>query len=573
MKVCIIGGGPSGLVTLKTLLESKARFNVEIEPILLEAHSEIGGIFRQGYENVELVSSKHITCFSDFRLPLERPDYMGFQDYLDYLARYCTYFNLWPNIRLSCHVARVERDPDRKGHKITYLDQSTSKTSIVQVDALAICTGLHASPWMPKIEGLENLKATGVKVLHSSQYQCREQVQGKRVLVVGSGETAMDLVYESIKSDCPEVVLCHRSGWLSIPKVLSDFRIFGFDFKGALPIDGLITNLFETCYVHPWIAASRLRWHMSDMLLQWVLWFLTGTRAGVNQWAGELERKRRGRAYVFLNKSSKAMPYINRKYKPSNRWMERVATYIDPDDPLHGTRAVDLAPPLATVLPSGQVLFQASNRKEAQDMKDRVVVPEVVIFATGYTQDFSWLDSGGGYPNPADADIRGVCRSGDESVAFVGFQRPGIGAIPPIAELQAMLWTLLLLGRINAPTDPPHYRLLQSPKARIQYGVDFGAYMSTLARDIGGSPAIFNLLKTHGIKTTVSYCFGAAFVPYYRLCGPFADPNASCIAKGELWEAITRRGFLGNIIFGLIPMITYGIINLCAWAISSVITI
>jgi len=204
-------------------------------------------------------------------------------------------------------------------------------------------------------------------------------------------------------------------------------------------------------------------------------------------------------------------------------------------------------------------------------MEDRVIIPEVFIFATGYTQDFSWLDGNGDYPNPADADIRGICRTGDESVAFIGFQRPGIGAIPPISELQAMFWTLLILGKIDVPKAQPHYRLLQDPQARIQYGVDFGAYMSTLAKDMGSSPAIIELLKNHGVKTTVSYCFGAAFVPYYRLCGPFADPNASSIAKIELWEAITRRGILGNILFGLIPMITYGILNLCAWVVSWVI--
>jgi dimethylaniline monooxygenase (N-oxide forming) len=198
----------------------------------------VGGIFRKGYENVELVSSKHITCFSDFRLPLERPDYMSFEDYLNYLADYCTYFNLWPHIRLNSRIVQITRELKDKGHRITYRDQSTNQTIIMQADALAICTGLHATPWIPTIDGLENLKSVGAVVLHSSEYHSRDQVRGKRVLVVGSGETAMDLVYESIKSDCPEVVLCHRNGWLSIPKVLSDFQVFGFDFKGALPIDG-----------------------------------------------------------------------------------------------------------------------------------------------------------------------------------------------------------------------------------------------------------------------------------------------------------------------------------------------
>lgn len=48
--------------------------------------------------------------------------------------------------------------------------------------------------------------------------------------------------------------------FLSFPKVLNNFRVFGTTFDGNLPIDGLITNLFETAYVHPWIAKSHLRW-------------------------------------------------------------------------------------------------------------------------------------------------------------------------------------------------------------------------------------------------------------------------------------------------------------------------
>lgn len=51
----------------------------------------------------------------------------------------------------------------------------------------------------------------------------------------------------------------------------------------------------------------------------------------------------------------------------------------------------------------------------------------------------------------------------------------GVGAIPPIAEQQAMLWTLILLGKVPTPISPPHYRLLQNPSGRITYGVDHGA--------------------------------------------------------------------------------------------------
>lgn len=90
------------------------------------------------------------------------------------------------------------------------------------------------------------------------------------------------------------------------------------EFNGDLPIDGLasrlltlphvelnprteqITNLFETAYVHPWVAASHIRWFVSDWGVKRVLRFMTGTSGGCNQWVGSLPPSRLGRAYVFL---------------------------------------------------------------------------------------------------------------------------------------------------------------------------------------------------------------------------------------------------------------------------------
>lgn len=76
----------------------------------------------------------------------------------------------------------------------------------------------------------------------------------------------------------------------------NDFSLFGFKFTSErpVPIDSLITNLAETAYVvsfpvaqfseqisnrskHPWIAASHLRWFVSDFIIKRVLWLLTGT--------------------------------------------------------------------------------------------------------------------------------------------------------------------------------------------------------------------------------------------------------------------------------------------------------
>ena len=58
--------------------------------------------------------------------------------------------------------------------------------------------------------------------------------------------------------------------------------------------------------------------------------------------------------------------------------------------------------------------------------------------------------------------------------------------------------------------------------------------------------------------------FGAAFTTFYRLVGPFRSSSAPEIIKTELWDTITRRGILGNVLMGVIPMVFYSYLNLIA---------
>lgn len=111
MKVAVIGGGPSGLVTLKYLCEAQQSLGCEpVEAVLFEYQRDVGGTFlARAYEDAEvrstvaergsadngtqLVSSKQLTCFSDFRHQSPR-DFLSASEYVEYLRRYCSHFNL-----------------------------------------------------------------------------------------------------------------------------------------------------------------------------------------------------------------------------------------------------------------------------------------------------------------------------------------------------------------------------------------------------------------------------------------------------------------------------------------------
>jgi dimethylaniline monooxygenase (N-oxide forming) len=513
----------------------------------------IGGTFQyRSYENAELVSSKQLTTFSDHRFPLSTPDHISLPQYVDYLKSYVDKFDLTPFIKLKCRITLIK--PLEKmtehgwKHRVQYIDnRQGGKHRVYDCTHIAICTGLHVKPNVPNIPGIEHVKGD---VFHSSQYKLRSQLTGRNVLILGCGETAMDIAYEAIKSDATNVTMCFRTGFLSFPKALSRFKVFGKQFKGGLPIDGLITNLFETAYVHRAIANSRLRWFVSDFVIKRVLWFLTGTQAGMNQHVGALPSDRLGRAYVFLNKSSKAMPYLNRPYQEKHPLAFLGNGYVDPAEDANSRRWVDTCSFPERFDETGRVIFHARpDRKDWRRMKNKDVIPNCVVYCTGYRQVFSWLDPS--YPTASDTTVRNIIAPSNPDIAFIGFVRPGVGAIPPIAEQQAMWWTALILEKMQIPTDPPHYHLLARKQARIQYGVDHSAYMSTLAKDFGGAPGLVELWRRHDLGILLIYCFGASFVTFYRLVGPFASPEAPRIARTELAETITRRGVLGNLFFGV----------------------
>jgi dimethylaniline monooxygenase (N-oxide forming) len=152
------------------------------------------------------VSSRQLTTFSDFRLP-EEADFLSAQRYLQYLNDYCTHFSLWQHIHCSCQVIALDTMPGGTGHVLTYVGKDGQQQNW-ECDAVAICSGLHVQPNIPRIEGIEHVPIK----FHSSEFKKREQFGvNTTVLVLGSGETASDITYLAVTSPTARVVMCHRS--------------------------------------------------------------------------------------------------------------------------------------------------------------------------------------------------------------------------------------------------------------------------------------------------------------------------------------------------------------------------
>lgn len=326
MKVAIIGGGPAGLATLRFLAHAHEYFPIPpIEVRLFESEAQVGGTFAyRVYEDAEvrsapnriitqsltpsqLVSSKYLTAFSDFRLPKDAPDFITPAAYVKYLKDYIAHFNLGSMIECNTKVVKVRRGKNNTGHVLSLTQESGPFEW--KCDAVAVCTGINVNPVMPYIEGIEQVET----VLHSSRLKTRDQFgKDTNVYIMGAGETGMDLAYLAVTSAAKTVTLCHRDGFFCAPKVCSLSlpleqptntiqiipipRVRGQSDTSTIPnkpVDTSVASLFDTAYVHPKLQNSQLLWTYYDKWIKNMHTFISGTEEGPDQWVGQMSASRK----------------------------------------------------------------------------------------------------------------------------------------------------------------------------------------------------------------------------------------------------------------------------------------
>lgn len=144
---------------------------------------------------------------------------------MQYLEAYCTHFGLWQYIRLNTRVLSITREVDGS-HIINYKAKEAHFPSEWKCDAVAICSGLHVTPNIPYIKGLENAPT----VFHSSDFKTRAQFEtDKTVMIIGCGETGADIAYLAATSPTRRILLCHRDGAHFAPKVCMVILLLSYE--------------------------------------------------------------------------------------------------------------------------------------------------------------------------------------------------------------------------------------------------------------------------------------------------------------------------------------------------------
>ena len=425
-RVAVIGAGACGLTAVKALTD--ARLSVQC----FEKGDRVGGnwVFKNknglssAYRSLHINTSRERMQFRDFPMPKHYPDYPKHDLIARYFQDYADAFGLERQIRFETTVERAE--PRAEGGFRLTLSQGAAE----DFDVLVVANGHHWDPaWpSPAIDG----KFSGLE-LHSHAYLDPDEphaLRGKRVLVVGMGNSAMDIASELGHPGVAEQVFlsARRGAWI-LPK-----------YAFGKPID-------QNAII-PWFVPIEARRALAE------IWY----RLAV------------GRPEDF------GLP------KPDHHLHQAHPTISS--DILTRLGSGDVRAKPALVKRDGQRVHFADGSVETVD---------AIIYATGYKVSFPFFARGllalEGNDLPLFLRIFPLDR---QDLCFVGLAQP-VGAVMPLAEAQSKLIAALLSRKYDLPNADERKRRTEReraemfaryvPSRRHTMQIDYDEYLASLAAE------------------------------------------------------------------------------------------
>ncbi|GAB6020624.1 millipede aldoxime synthase [Chamberlinius hualienensis] len=194
--IVVVGAGVSGLATLKSCLEQG------LNAVCFEKSDSIGGLW-QFKENAMSCTkttlfntSKEWSAFSDFPMPEHFPNYLNHKYYTEYLRMFADKFDLHRHIYLEHQILKVHRAQSyhQTGEWIVKIRNiKEDKDMDITAAKVAMCVGVFLKSNIPAIKGIESFQG---HTAHSMDFKYPNEYENKRVVVIGSGNTAADTAVE-----------------------------------------------------------------------------------------------------------------------------------------------------------------------------------------------------------------------------------------------------------------------------------------------------------------------------------------------------------------------------------------
>ncbi|NWH73385.1 FMO1 monooxygenase, partial [Piaya cayana] len=468
MRVAVVGAGASGLTATKCCLDEG------LEPTCFEQSQDIGGLWRYTehieagrpslYPSVISNTSKEMSAFSDFPYPEDFPVFLPNARLLDYLRHYAKHFSLQEHIRFGTTVISIRKHPNfaTTGQWDVVTEADGKQTSHI-FDAIMVCSGNFSEPSLPLhcFPGIELFQG---QYFHSRQYKHPDVFHGKRVLVVGMGNSGVDIAVEASRVAAKVTISTGRGAWL-----LSRVSDHGY----------------------PW-----------DMVFNTRLMNLIR-----NNLPGILSRS-------FINyKVNQRFNHENYGLQPENRYFQPVLNDDLPSYILTGRITIK---PGVKEFRVNSVVFHNCPEEEPID---------IVVFCTGYKVSFPFLEEEVVKVENNHASLyRYVFPTHlhRPTLAILGLIKP-FGGTMPVTEMQAHWVTRVFKGRNLLTPIPSPFFFSNTFRFGLTYDevlkIDWLVYMDKIASFIGAKPSVLSLLLTDP-QLVLTIFFGPCSPYQYRLQGP-----------------------------------------------------
>src|SRR5882757_788456 len=223
-RYCLVGGGPAGLVAARALLAEEVPFD------WFERHTDVGGIWDADnlgspmYESAHFISSRYTSGFYGFPMSEELPDYPAWWQIRDYIRAFAREYGLYDHVTLGVGVQQAVKREDGTW------DVRLSTGEQRHYAGVIVAPGVTWHPNRPRLPGEDVF--TG-EVQHSVTFRDGLEFRGKRVLVVGAGNSGVDIACDAARP-ADQAFLSVRRGYRYIPK-----HLFG------LPTDAVLNGVLE----------------------------------------------------------------------------------------------------------------------------------------------------------------------------------------------------------------------------------------------------------------------------------------------------------------------------------------
>ena len=200
--VVIVGGGASGLSAAGALQRRG------IKAVILEEDIELGGTWARRYDRLHLHTVRGFSGLAHYSIPRRYSKYPSREEFVAYLAEYAQHFDL--RVVNGCPVRKIRIDADRPSSWTAVTARGDWHSRVI-----VIATGQYRVPILPNWSGRETYRGD---LVHSSRYRSALPYSGKRVLVVGAGNSGTEIAADLAEHGAAHVALSIRTPPPIVPR-------------------------------------------------------------------------------------------------------------------------------------------------------------------------------------------------------------------------------------------------------------------------------------------------------------------------------------------------------------------